>query len=438
MQTGRGGSTQYGVAIGYKPTSRSVLGTLGRTYALLFGSRGAKVVVNDLGGSAHGDGSDKRAADKVVDEIRANGGTAVANYDSVEFGDRIIKTAIDAFGRVDIVVNNAGILRDGSFQKMPDRDWDLIYRVHLKGSYSVTRAAWNHMREQKFGRIIMVSSGAGIYGNFGQANYGAMKLAAVGLTNTLAIEGARKNIHVNAIAPIAGSRLTASVLPEDLLESLKPEYIAPVVAYLCHESCEENGSLFELGAGWVSKLRHQRTKGGFFNVTRGISPEDIRDKWADVTRFDNEATFPETINGAFENIMANLNNSAQETAEEVKDDSPGSNLKSAPLFKEMAAGIAADGANFVKKVNGVVQFLVTPGGEWVVDLKNGNGSVKAGRAAKADLTLTVSDDDFVMLAEGKLNPQQAFMRGKLKLKGNMGLAMKLGAVIKAAGTKSKL
>lgn len=409
---------------------------LGRTYALMFGERGAKVVVNDLGGSAHGEGSDKRAADKVVDEIRAAGGTAVANYDSVEFGDRIIKTAIDTYGRVDIVVNNAGILRDGSFQKMPESDWDIIYRVHLKGSFSVTRAAWNYMREQKYGRVIMVSSAAGLYGNFGQANYGAMKMALVGLTNTLAIEGKRRNIHVNAIAPIAGSRLTATVLPEDLLQALKPEYVAPVVGWLTHESCEETGSWFELGAGWVSKLRYQRTKGGFFNVTREVTPESIRAKWDDVTRFDSEAGYPTTPNDAFENIMANLNNT--EGDEEKDDGSAGSNLKSAPLFKQMAEGIAADGPALVKKVKGVVQFIITPGGEWVVDLKNGSGSVTTGRAKKADITLTVSDDDFFAMASGKLNPQQAFMRGKLKVKGNMALAMKLGTVIKATQGRAKL
>jgi len=160
-------------------------GGLGKAYALLFASRGAKVVVNDLGTSFQGEGKSSKAADVVVDEIKKAGGEAIANYDSVEDGDKIVKTALDTWGRVDIVVNNAGILRDASFLKMQDKDWDLIYRVHLKGSYSVTKAAWPHMRDQGYGRIIMTSSAAGIYGNFGQANYVAVKLALLGFAKSL-------------------------------------------------------------------------------------------------------------------------------------------------------------------------------------------------------------------------------------------------------------
>lgn len=413
---------------------------LGKAYALLFASRGAKVVVNDLGGSFHGEGSDQRAADKVVAEIKAAGGTAVANYDSVEFGDKIIKTAIDNFGRVDIVVNNAGILRDGSFQKMAEKDWDLIYKVHLLGSFRVTRAAWNYMREQKYGRVIMVSSAAGLYGNFGQANYSSMKMGLVGLCNSLSIEGRRKNINVNVIAPIAGSRMTATVLPEDLVAALKPDYVAPVVAYLSHESCEESGSWFELGAGWVGKLRYQRSKGGFFNVGKGFTPENVRDNFAEICRFGADSQFPETSQDAFESIMGNLrsaDSSGGKAEEETKG--PESKLASAPFFAQMKAAIDADGASFVKKVKGVIQFIIKPDGAWTVDLKNGSGSVTVGKAAKADMTLTCDDAVFVQIATNKLNPQQAFMRGKIKVKGNMGLAMKLGSVIKAAtAAQSKL
>ncbi|KAK2717255.1 hypothetical protein QYM36_007395, partial [Artemia franciscana] len=194
--------------------------SLGKEYALLFASRGAAVVVNDLGGSFKGEGSDKRAADLVVDEIIKAGGKAVANYDSVEDGEKIIKTAIDHFGRVDILVNNAGILRDRSFLKTEELDWgkkNSTHRsgkkVHVKGAYKTTRAAWEYMRKQDYGRIIMTSSGSGIYGNFGQANYSAAKLALVGLSNTLAQEGKSKNIHCNTIVPIAGSRMTQGILP---------------------------------------------------------------------------------------------------------------------------------------------------------------------------------------------------------------------------------
>merc|ERR1712070_1180902 len=195
---------------------------LGRAYALLLGSRGASVVVNDLGKSVTGtDGKPgKNPADLVVDEIKAAGGKAVANYDSVEFGDKIVKTAVDAFGTVDIIINNAGILRDISFQKMTELDWDLIMKVHLKGAYSVTRAAWNIFREKGYGRIVNTGSASGIYGSFGQANYATAKLGLWGFTQTLAKEGEKRNIRCNCIAPLAGTRMTATVMPEEVLETL--------------------------------------------------------------------------------------------------------------------------------------------------------------------------------------------------------------------------
>ncbi|XP_029475979.1 peroxisomal multifunctional enzyme type 2 [Rhinatrema bivittatum] len=270
-------------------------GGLGRTYALAFAERGASVVVNDLGGDIKGDGKSSSAADKVVEEIRAKGGKAVANYDSVEAGEKLIQTALDAFGRIDIVINNAGILRDRSFARINDTDWDIIQKVHLMGSFKVTRAAWNHMKNQKFGRIIMTTSAAGIYGNFGQANYSAAKLGLVGLSNTLAIEGRKYNIYCNAIAPCAGSRLTQTVMPPDLLDALKPEYVAPLVLWLCHESCQENGSLFEVGAGWIGKLRWERSLGAIVQgKNQLVSPEAVQEQWGKITDFAN-ATKPRTI-----------------------------------------------------------------------------------------------------------------------------------------------
>ncbi|XP_072288805.1 peroxisomal multifunctional enzyme type 2 [Eucyclogobius newberryi] len=263
-------------------------GGLGKAYALAFAERGASVIVNDLGGDIKGGGKSSAAADKVVEEIKAKGGKAVANYESVEDGEKLIQTALDAFGRIDVVVNNAGILRDRSFARTSDTDWDLIHRVHLRGSFLVTRAAWTHMKNQKFGRIIMTTSAAGIYGNFGQANYSAAKLGMLGLANTLAIEGAKYNVHCNTIAPVAGSRLTETVMPPDLLENLKSEYVAPLVLWLCHEDCHDNGSLFEVGAGWVGKLRWERTKGATVrHKTHHMSPEDVRDQWDKINDFTN-------------------------------------------------------------------------------------------------------------------------------------------------------
>jgi 3-hydroxyacyl-CoA dehydrogenase/3a,7a,12a-trihydroxy-5b-cholest-24-enoyl-CoA hydratase len=258
---------------------------LGRSHALEFARRGAKVVVNDLGGGIAGEGASKSVAQTVVDEIKTAGGEAVANTDSVEHGDKIVRTAMDTYGRIDVVVNNAGILRDASFAKMTDEAWDIIYRVHLYGSYKVSRAAWPHMRAANFGRIVMTTSVAGVYGNFGQANYAAAKLGIFGLAQTLAIEGAAKNILCNTVAPTAGSRLTATVLPEEVLKVLKPEYVTPAVVLLSHESSTENGKLFEVGGGWVSQTRWEQTQGVFFR--EDFDADALKAKWADVTNFDN-------------------------------------------------------------------------------------------------------------------------------------------------------
>ncbi|XP_076859616.1 peroxisomal multifunctional enzyme type 2 [Brachyhypopomus gauderio] len=278
-------------------------GGLGREYALAFAERGASVVVNDLGGDIKGGGKSSSAADKVVEVIKAKGGKAVANYDSVEDGEKLIQTALDAFGRIDIVVNNAGILRDRSFARTSDLDWDLIHRVHLRGSFMVTRAAWNHMKNQQFGRIIMTSSAAGIYGNFGQANYSAAKLGLLGLANTLAIEGRKYNIHCNTIAPTAGSRLTETVMPPDLVESLKAEYVSPLVLWLCHEQCQENGGLFEVGAGWIGKLRWERTLGSIVrHKNQHVTPEEVRDKWDQICDFTN-ATKPASIQESLHTLV---------------------------------------------------------------------------------------------------------------------------------------
>ncbi|SEP67042.1 3-hydroxyacyl-CoA dehydrogenase / 3a,7a,12a-trihydroxy-5b-cholest-24-enoyl-CoA hydratase [Solimonas aquatica] len=279
---------------------------LGRQHALMFAARGARVVVNDLGGGIHGEGKSSAAADKVVEEIRAAGGEAVANYDSVEDGDRIVQTALDAFGTLDIVVNNAGILRDSSFHKMTQADWDLIVRVHLHGAFRVSHAAWPILRDKGYGRIIMTTSAAGIYGNFGQANYSAAKLALVGLANTLAQEGRAKNIHVNTIAPIAGSRLTETVLPPELIAALKPEYVSPLLGWLCHEDCKESGSLFEVGAGYIGKLRWERSKGRSLPLGRPFSAEDVARHWAQIGDF-TDAEHPGNINESMAPLLANMN-----------------------------------------------------------------------------------------------------------------------------------
>ena len=279
---------------------------LGRAHAHLFASRGAKVVVNDLGGSATGEGAESAAADEVVEEIRAAGGEAVANHDSVEFGDRIVQTALDTWGRVDVVINNAGILRDRSFQKMSDEDWRIVHKVHVLGAFRVAHAAWPHLREQRYGRILNTASAAGVYGNFGQANYAAAKLALVGFSNTLAVEGAKRNIHTNTIAPLAASRLTEGIVPDAMFDALGPELVSPLVLWLCHEDCEENGGLFEVGGGFFAKLRWERAGGRIFRLGRSITAESVRESWGDITDF-STPTHPESVTASMGPIIDNLN-----------------------------------------------------------------------------------------------------------------------------------
>ncbi|MFS2157594.1 SDR family oxidoreductase [Pseudomonas sp. Pseusp122] len=280
-------------------------GGLGRAHALLFASHGARVVVNDLGGSAHGEGANASAADKVVAEIIAAGGTAVANHDSVTDGDKIVQHALDAFGRVDVLVNNAGILRDKTFAKMEDADWDLVYRVHVEGSYKVTHAAWPHLREQNYGRVIFTSSTSGIYGNFGQSNYGMAKLGLYGLTRTLALEGRKNNIMVNAIAPTGGTRMTEGLIPANIFDMLKPELISPLVVYLGSEQCKDSGGLFEVGGGWIGKVRWERSLGAGFDPQAGFSPDDVAAQWQTINDF-TDAAHPRDNVEALKEMMANL------------------------------------------------------------------------------------------------------------------------------------
>lgn len=222
----------------------------------------------------------------MVNEIKAAGGKAVANYNSVEDGDKIIDTAIKAFGRVDILINNAGILRDVSFKNMKDQDWDLIFKVHVKGSYKCARAAWPYFRKQKYGRVINTASAAGLFGNFGQANYSAAKLAMVGFTETLAKEGAKYNILANVIAPIAASRMTETVMPPDVLALMKPDWVVPLVAALVHKNnTSETGSIFEVGGGHVAKIRWERSGGLLCKCDDSYTPSAILKKWDSVTDF---------------------------------------------------------------------------------------------------------------------------------------------------------
>jgi NAD(P)-dependent dehydrogenase (short-subunit alcohol dehydrogenase family) len=256
-------------------------GGLGREHALLLASRGAQLVINDLGGSVSGEGGDAGPAHTAAKEIEDLGGIAVADTNSVatpEGGEAIVKTALDAFGRVDILINNAGILRDKAFHNMTPELLDPVLDVHLRGAFFVTRPAWIKMREQNYGRIVNTSSNSGILGNFGQANYGAAKMGLVGLTRVLAAEGARHNIRVNAIAPVARTRMTEELLGA-MAERLDPALVSPVVAWLVHEDCPVTGEIYSAAGGRIARMFIGLTE-GYYNPK--LTLEDVRDHFDEI------------------------------------------------------------------------------------------------------------------------------------------------------------
>ncbi|KAJ7727288.1 peroxisomal hydratase-dehydrogenase-epimerase [Mycena maculata] len=261
-------------------------GGLGRTYSLLFASRGANVVVNDF---------NPEAAQKVVDQIVKAGGKAVTNTSSVTDGAAVIQSALDAFGGITILINNAGILRDKGFKKMTDKEWDQVMEVHLKGAFTCTKAAWPHFRKQKFGRVVNTASAAGLYGNFGQANYSAAKMALVGFTKTLAIEGAKYGIKSIVIAPIAASPMTESIMPPEMLANLQPTLVAPFVVAVCHpDGVDATGKAFEVGAGFVAEIRWERSNGTVFKTDSSFTPSAVKAKWSEITDF-SKADHPQSL-----------------------------------------------------------------------------------------------------------------------------------------------
>ena len=252
---------------------------LGRSHAMLLASRGARVVVNDLGGNPDGTGASESAADLVVKEILKAGGEAVASYDSVATSDgaaAVVQTAVDAYGTVDIVINNAGILRDKSFAKLDPADLNAVVDVHLKGTFFVSQPAFRIMKEKGYGRFVHTTSAAGLFGNFGQANYAAAKFGIVGLSNVLAIEGAKANIKSNVIAPMAKTRLTESLLGP-LADAVTPEQVSPLVAYLASDGCELTHETFSVGGGRIARVFVGLTPGWFAGKEVTPSVEDVRD-----------------------------------------------------------------------------------------------------------------------------------------------------------------
>jgi len=260
---------------------------IGRQYALDLAKRGAKVVVNDIGSHPeHG-----RTADMVVDEITKAGGKAVPNYDSVstmEGGQAIVSTAMEHFGKVDVLINNAGILRDRTFMKMTEQEWDQVIAVHLKGAFCVTQPAVKVMKENRYGRIVFTASSSGMYGNFGQSNYGAAKMGVIGIMNTLKLETSRYNIKINTVAPNASTGMTKGVFPDDVAKRIKPEFNTPIVTYLCSEENSESGMIFTMSAGWFARSTMVSGKGLCIGDTkRPIHAEEIRDNFEKIKSLEN-------------------------------------------------------------------------------------------------------------------------------------------------------
>jgi NAD(P)-dependent dehydrogenase (short-subunit alcohol dehydrogenase family) len=267
-------------------------GGLGRQHALELARRGAKVVVNDLGGSVDGAGGSSDAALKVVEEIKAAGGEAIAHGASVTDDAGVanmVKTAMDTWGRIDILIANAGILRDKTLTKMELADFELVMQVHVFGTFKPIKAVWDIMKAQGYGRIVVTTSSSGMYGNFGQSNYGAAKMAVLGLMNTLKLEGQKNNVHINAISPVAATRMTEGLMPPEVLEKLKPEYVTPGVVYLASEDAP-TGAILTAGAGAFAQIDAL----GLVDARQGeggLSAEEVRDNWGQITAEDGQKAY---------------------------------------------------------------------------------------------------------------------------------------------------
>ena len=391
---------------------------LGRIYALELAKRGAKVVVNDLGGSRDGSGQSTSAADAVVEQIKEAGGEAVANYDSVatkEGGEAIVKTAIDAFGKVDILINNAGILRDKSFAKMTSDQWNPVRAVHLDGTYNVTRPAFINMRENGYGRIVFTTSAAGLFGNFGQTNYSSAKLALVGLMNSLKLEGERNNIFVNAVAPVAATRMTEDILPPDLQEKLKPEYVAPLVLYFCSKSCEKTGEIINAGMSHYSRAEIVTGLGAMAGDGKSVpTVEDVAANWGQIDSLEGAQGFHEMMRSL--GPMIDAFNPKKTTDEKEAKTTDGGAV--ATIFEKMPSAFNADKAAGVEVV---FQYEIAGegGGYWYAAIANDVCKVEKGKHASPTTTILMDADDFLALMTKQANSMALYTSGKLKIKGDL-------------------
>ena len=380
---------------------------------MLFARLGAKVVVNDFS---------KEAADKVVQEIKRSGGLAMADYNSVESGDAIINGIISKLGKIDVIVNNAGILRDKSFAKMTDGEWKAVQGTHLKGTYKVTKAAWPHFIKQGYGRIINTSSAVGLYGNFGQTNYSAAKAGIWGLSSTLAIEGKKFGICVNTVAPNAGTAMTATILPSEVVEELKPEYVAPLVVALGHKSCNVTGKVYEVGSGWIAAVRWQRSDGVAFESNAVPSVDQIASRWNEVIDFNTrKPEYPATTQESFAKIM-NLTKKEKETTSKASlfTETKFNYDKNDVILYNLGIGCQADELNWVyensKDFSAVPSFAVIPAFAGMMSV---------------DMTSILNDFSPVMLLHGEQYIE--LPEGKMPTKGSLTSTTEVVQVTEKAG-----
>lgn len=394
---------------------------LGRVYAIELAKRGARVVVNDLGAARDGTGpASSSAADRVVDEIRAAGGEAVADYNNVatqEGGEAIVRTALDAFGTMDILINNAGILRDKSMIKMEPENWKAVIDVHLNGAYHVTRPAFKVMKEKGYGRIVMTTSAAGLYGNFGQTNYASAKMALVGFMNTLKIEGEKYGIRVNTVAPLAASRLTEDVTPPELFVRMKPEYVAPIVLVLCSKQCPVSGHIYNAGMGFYNRAAIWTGAGVVLGKGDVPSVEEIRDRMQAIASLKGARVYNQ-LNEQVADVYAAVLNPKEIADAPTEEKGESKFTSAAAVFEAMPGAFRADAA---KGVDVVFQYRISGegGGDWFCMVKEGQCQVTAGLHEKPTCTLLIASADFLDMMNGKLSPMQAYTGGKLRIEGEI-------------------
>ena len=392
-------------------------GGLGQAYALELAKRGAKIVVNDMGGAGNGAGNGTASpADKVVKEILKLGGEAVANYDNVatpKGGENIVKTALDTFGTIDILINNAGILRDMSFLNMEPENWQAILDVHLNGAYNVSRPAFRVMREKGYGRIVMTTSAAGLYGNFGQTNYSAAKMGLVGLMNTLKLEGKKYNIKVNTVAPLATTRLTEDIFPPDLLEKAKPEFVTPIVIYLCSDRCPVSGNIYNAGMGSFNRAAVITGPGLVVGDENNFpTVEAILDNLDKISNIEDGKEYRH-LNDNVEDALAAFASHGR------SDKKPQKGFASvSAVFDAIPDAFVPDAAT---GLNIVFQYSISgkDGGDWFCAVKDNACVVKHETHEKPTCTLKIADSDFLDMMNGRLLPMKAYTSGKLKVEGDI-------------------